>query len=111
MGLKSLNDESNHNSSPHVKSRQSMSQKSALQERNFYQCFCARSYQSYSALYLHVKIKHEGIMTFKSLKQRNSEWSGSIKNVYYEFVEEEYSGKDKLPQTQRNLRSRTRKQE
>ena len=48
-------------------------------------------------------------MTFNSLKQRSSEWSGSIKNVYYEFVEEEYLGKDNLPQVQRNLRSRSKK--
>ena len=80
--------ESNGSSFQSVKGPSKPIQKGTIQERNFYQCFCARSYQSYSALYLHVKLKHGVILSFKALKEKSTEWSGSTKNVYYEFGED-----------------------
>ena len=68
---------------PNSQSQRKQLKKGKLQERNFYQCFCARTYQSYSALNLHVKIKHEEIIDYKHLRQVSSEWSGNVKNVYY----------------------------
>lgn len=60
-------------------------------EREFYVCFCAKSYNSYSALYLHAKKKHDQNLTMKCLKFKKHEWSGNVKNIYYEFVEEDFS--------------------
>jgi hypothetical protein len=54
---------------------------SHLQERTFYQCYCARNYLSYSALYLHVKNKHNQNLSFKNFCRRRTHWSGSVKNV------------------------------
>jgi hypothetical protein len=66
----------------HVKSTTTATDKnSSLQERTYYQCFCMKNYQSYSALYLHVKNKHHSNLSFKAFRSRKTNWSGSIKNI------------------------------
>lgn len=50
-------------------------------------CFCSKKYNSYSALYLHVKKTHGHSLNMKCLRVKHHRWSGSIKNVFYEFHE------------------------
>ena len=52
-------------------------------------CFCSKKYHSYSALYLHVKKVHDKSLNMKCLKVRSHQWSGSVKNIIYEFHEED----------------------
>ncbi len=63
------------------KGGEGINEKSNLLERKYYQCYCAKNYQSYSALYLHVKNKHNQNLSFKSFNQQRVEWSGSVKNI------------------------------
>ena len=55
--------------------------------REFYLCFCTKKYYSYSGLYLHVKKTHGHSLNMKCLRVKHHRWSGSIKNVFYEFHE------------------------
>jgi hypothetical protein len=56
-----------------------------------------------------VKIKHNQNLSFKSLKKQTTEWSGSIKNIYFEFVEDEQDAQKNSIKTTRKLRQRVHK--
>lgn len=62
------NNSSSHEGNHPTKEINKKSKKGGAKVRHFYQCFCARTYLSYSALYMHAKLKHKENLSLQSLK-------------------------------------------